>query len=57
MTRVSKKEFAEIIKRAAQPLKSLEKKASRDSGANRNGKRTHQRNVEDTSEKQHDESR
>jgi len=53
----SKKEFAEIIKRASQPLKSSEKKESRDNGADRNDKRTHQRNVGDTLEKRHDESR
>ena len=43
MGKLSKKEFAEIIKRAAQPLKSLEKKASQDNGGNRTDKRTRQR--------------
>jgi hypothetical protein len=43
MTKVSEKEFAEIIKRVAQPVKSLEKKTSRDNGGNRTDKRTRQR--------------
>jgi len=57
MDKVSKKEFTDIIKRASQPLKSSDKKGIRDNGADRNDKRTRQRNVEDTSEKRHDESR
>ena len=45
MKTVSKKQFADIIKRASQPLKSSEKKGNRDNGGDHTDKQTRQRNV------------
>ena len=53
---ITKKNFENLIKQAAQPVKSWGKRATSKGSASRTDKKTRRGKTEDTLEKQHDKS-